>query len=203
MSALAPSFSEYAFAIVALLWIGSVFMLVFALRGYFAARARKRDAYRAEVPESFVDAARESHATPAMHPTAMANGDVEASGHDGAGGLSLVGRGAGALAIEDQQPSSSSALAFASDEALIAAVSSRIAEDAEAARGLAELVRALYLDQSNFRFETIAALGAEDRRLALSLIEVWLANPTAIDLWQAMYAAVEKPARAVRADQHA
>ncbi|HVF64555.1 MAG TPA: hypothetical protein VNE58_11225 [Casimicrobiaceae bacterium] len=72
------------------------------------------------------------------------------------------------------------------------AVCSRVARDPASAEGLIELARALYLDGSKFTFQTLADLGAHDRGLASSLIEAWLADPSAVEEWQQLYEAVRE-----------
>jgi hypothetical protein len=81
------------------------------------------------------------------------------------------------------------------------ALTARVASDRDSAHGLKELVRALYLDQSNFRFHEIAELQAEDRVLARALIEQWMSNPTAVEYWEQTYAAVCESPAALRADR--
>jgi len=208
VDALSLSATDYALALAALLWIGSALLLGFALRGYLASRARSRASRSAQAQEPFVDVAAESPAIadrPVVEPVSVA---VEAPEQRGPGpALRFAGRIVDQHATEDQQPTAAThsfAARGLSREDLIAAVSSRVARDPGTAQRLADLVRALYLDQSNFRFETIAALGDADRGLAMLLIEEWLADPSAIDFWQAMHATLDGPARSARAAaQHA
>ena len=81
------------------------------------------------------------------------------------------------------------------------ALTARVAYDRDSAQGLCELVRALYLDQSNFRFHEIAELQAEDKALARALIDHWLADPTAVEYWEQTYAAVCESPAVLRADR--
>jgi len=81
------------------------------------------------------------------------------------------------------------------------ALTARVASDRDSAHGLRDLVRALYLDQSNFRFHEIAELQAEDRALARALIDQWMADPTAVEYWEQTYAAVCESPAALRADR--
>jgi len=80
------------------------------------------------------------------------------------------------------------------------ALTARFAYDRGSAQGLKDLVRALYLDQSNFRFHELAELQAEDKALARALIDQWMADPTAVEYWEQTYAAVCASPAASRAD---
>jgi len=87
---------------------------------------------------------------------------------------------AGAAATISREPDTGA-------ESVFEAVRARIARDRASAQGLSELIRALYLDQSNFTFHTIAELNVEDRALAKGLIEEWLADPSAVETWEEIY----------------
>ena len=187
---------DYVLALVALLWVGSVLLLAFAMRGYYRARAHPGASQDAHVQRDVTDERAETQAFVDWHV-----GNTARAGLSGAGGVSataVFGFGdaqADRFATDDQQPVSASPASpvrpATEREALVAKLRARVAADPESAQGVAQLVRALYLDQSNFRFETIAALGTEDRQLALQLIAEWLADPLAVDFWQAMYAAID------------
>jgi hypothetical protein len=47
----------------------------------------------------------------------------------------------------------------------------------------------------------IADLRPEDKELARALFEKWLADPTAIDYWEEVYASVCEPPEALRTDR--
>jgi hypothetical protein len=208
VDALSLPATDYALALAALLWIGSVFLLGFAARGYFAARARSRASPPKRTQEPALDVAAAFPPSADRPVVGSGSARVEATEPTRPGAAyCLRARTVDEVGGEDQRPPAAMTRSFAARESsredLVAAVSSRAAGDPGAAHGLADLVRALYLDQSNFRFETIAALGDADRRLAMLLIEEWLADPSAIDFWQAMHATLDGPARAARAAQHA
>jgi hypothetical protein len=179
---------DNALPLVAVAWAASVLFLVVAARRYFASRARPPA--EAEAPARV-----EEPPDPSVRvePT-LSLPDAEACPVD-------------ALADEDQQPGNPPLPAVrasapsASDlrEALVA----RVARDPDSTDGLRDLVRALYLDQSNFRFHAIAELPAEDRLLARQLLDAWLADPSAVDHWEAMYAAFREGLPAERRTQQA
>jgi hypothetical protein len=199
---------DHAFAIVAVLWIGSVALLVFAVRGYLAARARERLAQTAVVEPSQREASSVAQAFPDWYvgePRDQRLAEAAPGGIDAP--PSLHNPRIAGLATEDQRPgsttSSTSQTRATAPEDLGTALRSRIAADPASSHGIAQLVRALYLDQSNFRFEAIAALSADDRQLARQLIDAWLADPSAIEFWHAMYSAVDAAAAPARTDQTA
>ena len=70
------------------------------------------------------------------------------------------------------------------------ALTARVASDRVSAQGLRDLVRALYLDQSNFRFHDIAQLEPGDKVLARALIDQWMTDPSAVEYWEQTYVAV-------------
>ena len=78
------------------------------------------------------------------------------------------------------------------------AVRARFAEEGTPAQGLSDLIRALYLDESNFTFHSIADLSDDDRALARRLIDHWLADPLALDRWEEIYTAVPKSYALIR-----
>lgn len=187
---------DYALALVALLWLGSVLFLAFAVRGYYRARAHPRASQDVPVQQAVTDERAGTQAFVDWHVGDTARAAL--SGADGASALAASGLGdpqADRFATDDQRPLSASPASpvrqATERETLVATLRARVAADPQSAQGVAQLVRALYLDQSNFRFETISALGKEDRQLALQLIDEWLADPMAVDFWQAMYAAVD------------
>ncbi len=77
-------------------------------------------------------------------------------------------------------------------QSIFTAARTRIVRDGVSAQGLSELIRALYLDETNFTFQTIAGLNAEDRALAERLIEAWLADPSAVEPWEEIYDTVRE-----------
>ena len=106
----------------------------------------------------------------------------------------------------DQQPGVGPTIgvhAIDSPEALREALQARVREDAASARALGDLVRALYLDESNFRFHAIADLPQDDASLARALIAQWLANPAAVDYWEGLYATLPQRPDAVPAPEQA
>lgn len=78
------------------------------------------------------------------------------------------------------------------DENIFDVVQTRITRDRASAQGLSELIRALYLDQSNFTFSTVAELDPEDRALAKGLVEAWLSDPKAFERWEELYETVRE-----------
>jgi hypothetical protein len=205
MDALASSLIDNAFALVALLWFGSVGLLAYAVRGYVAARAVERAAQPGTQQEPFIDAGVTQGLEDVRSSASTRDGpDVgESFGSQATSPVPAIDE----IAAEDQRLDAAMAASRdapgAPGEDLLAAVSDRLSAAPGDSQGLRELVRALYLDQSNFRFETLAALGDEDRRLAMRLIEAWIADPSALDFWHAIYAALDIPARSTRAAQHA
>lgn len=186
--------------LVALLCFASVLFLVFCVRKYFASRARE-----ARLAESVQIAHRIE--SPRAPDAPERNDAVEES-------LSKVMQtwSASPLApgdqpylfsAEDQRKSTpGDALVRMQDVIDVReAVSARVAFDRASAQGLRELVRALYLDQSNFRFHVIADLQPEDKALARALIEKWMTDPTAIEYWEGIYAGVCDSPDALRADR--
>jgi hypothetical protein len=205
MDAFAASWIDNAFALVALFWIASLGLLVYALRGYVAARAVERAAQSGAQQEPFIQA----EVTPRIEdvrPTLSARDELDPDASIGGQPEPPV-PAIDEFAGEDQRPETVMAAwrdaSGVPREDLLAAVRERLSAAPTASQGLRELVRALYLDQSNFRFETLAALGDEDRRLAFRLIEAWIGDPSALDFWHAMYAGLDIQAHATRAAQHA
>src|SRR5918993_1097423 len=172
MDAMLPPIDN-VLALVALLWLGSAILVVVCARRYFVARARDRASLPA-FQEPFVD--------------------IEAAALPSTVADPIHGR----FAFDDQRPAGvppAPEMQTASSRAvLLDQIGARVLRDPESAHGLADLVRALYLDQSNFRFNAIAELDDEDRQLAKGLIDEWLADPSAVDYWQAVYAAFRVPA---------
>lgn len=176
MTQLLPSALENWLPLVALLWLSSIGLLVICARKYFASRARP-GAARESLPmqEPFI----EIRAPLQMPP-----------GH------------AGVADPDEREPRLETIGAIARTPesratSLREAVRARVVRDRASAHGLGELVRALYLDQSNFRFDTIAELPTDDRDLAKALIEEWLADPSAVDYWEGIYATVHDVPSAV------
>ena len=81
---------------------------------------------------------------------------------------------------------------------ILDAVRARFAEEGTTAHGLSDLIRALYLDESNFTFHSIADLSDDDRALARRLIKHWLEDPLALERWEEIYAAVPKSYALIR-----
>lgn len=207
MDALPTFVTDSALALVALLWLGSVILLVFAVRGWFVARAKSR-LRPAGASSSALASTGEAPASTEWYVGSQALTDVgDVAAIDGHADIPLANPGHGPLTAEDQQPAPSTTAAVAATavprEALAATVRTRVAHRDASSRALADLVRALYLDQSNFRFETLCALSAQDRALARHLVDTWLADPSAVDFWQALYAAVDTTSATARASQDA
>lgn len=180
MSQLLASGWESWIPLAAALWLASVILLIFSARKYFATRGLDRaGADLAPLQEPFIEASR----TPG---TLVVKREADTDIDDAS--LSVTARDdhaaevAGTISREPE----------AGVESLFAAVRARIAGDPASAHGLSELIRALYLDQSNFTFQMIAGLSVEDRALAKGLIDEWLVDPSAIERWEEIYETVRE-----------
>ena len=175
MSQLLPSGWENWIPLIAALWLASVFLLVFSARKYFASRELDRaGAEPTPMQEPFIEASR----TPG---TLLAGREVVTDVDDAPRWVA---------APHDRAADIAATISRAPDigaESVFEAVRARIARDRASAEALRELIRALYLDQSNFTFHTIAELDAEDRALAKGLIDKWLEDPSAVERWEILY----------------
>ena len=198
MSQLLPPGPENWIPLVALLWLASVVFLVLSTRRYLASRAIDR---------------REAEST-AMHsrirvlaspPPVFGGGAIPDAGYSDPVVAAPVDAAlpvaSSDLAIDATSTNETRAAADAATNAsgsdatsVREAVRARVARDSASAQGLSDLIRALYLDQSNFTFHTIAELETEDRALAKALIEAWLKEPSAVDAWEEIYDTVRKSA---------
>lgn len=185
---------------VALLCFASLVFLAFCVRKYFASRAR----------EAVVDAPMPiTRPTDAQDPTEPVENDpaIERSMsrilETWSATLAVAGDPDDSGSREDQHERSPDAATDRTLEGadLREAVRARVAADHASSHGLSELVRALYLDQSNFRFQMIAELQPEDRTLARALIEKWMANPGDIDYWEGIYAELRDTPDVLRVDR--
>ena len=186
---------------VAFFCLGSVLLLGVCVRKYFQARAEE-----ASVPAEPVSVPQLVEVHPALN--ALRVDDAVVASIDrvmqtwappsGTSAVQAYGCGE-----EDQRQASAGDAVIRTGEIvdLREALAARVASDGGSAHGLRDLVRALYLDQSNFRFHEIAELQAEDRVLARALIEQWMADPTAIEYWEQTYVAVCESPAALRADR--
>ena len=195
-----PSITIDWLPLVALLCFASVLFLVFCVRKYFASRARE-----ARLAESVQIAPRIE--LPRASDAVERNDAVEESFSKivqtwSASPLPPADQAYLCNAEDQRESAPGDALARMHDVIDVReAVSARVALDRASARGLRDLVRALYLDQSNFRFHVIADLQPEDRALARALIEKWMTDPTAIEYWESIYAGVCDSPDALRADR--
>lgn len=180
MSQLLPSGWENSIPLIAALWLASIFLLVFSARRYFASRAHDRSgAELTPMQEPFIGASRTPGTLVAEREVVTEVDNTSpwvAAPHDLA---------AGVAATIARAPDTAA-------ESVFEGVRARIARDGACAQGLSELIRALYLDQSNFTFHTIAELNVEDRALAKRLIEEWLADPSAVEPWEEIYDTVRE-----------
>lgn len=182
MIELLSSVPDYALPLLALLWAASVLLLILSARNYLACRAERRGAWEQPAQEPFVGV---DAPPPAVHHAIRA---------------SLLPDGNATLfAAEDQRPGREPSASLVEPEVeganLREMISARVTRDRTSVQGLADLVRALYLDQSNFSFAAIAELAVDDRQLAQALISQWLADPSAVDYWEAMHALLREPVR--------
>jgi hypothetical protein len=187
--------------LVALFCLGSVLFLAVCVRKYFHSRVEE-----ASCPADSVPVPQLVELRPALNSLRLDEA-VEAS-------IDKVMQTWGArpetssdqaypCSEEDQRQSSAGEAVIRTGEIvdLREALTARVASDRDSAHGLRDLVRALYLDQSTFRFHEIADLRAEDRVLARALIDQWMADPTAVEYWEQTYAAVCESPAALRADR--
>ena len=133
---------------------------------------------RATPPQPTVDA---SHAQPQPH---AANGAHERAG-----------------ARSDDLPDADAPIAIHGINTLrmprdevadvIAAVEARVASDPVEAAALKDLLRALYLDESVFRFSALSRIDDDDRELAAALVTAWLSNAYPLERWSAAFEATQ------------
>jgi hypothetical protein len=189
--------SENWLTLVAMAWLASVVLFVVSLRRYLASRALLRaQAEPPTVQEPYIEIGAASQVLFGPAPTYP---------HDSEPGLSApLDRRLPGVAIGDEATHEAIARDFqvAGEASPVAstpgscpasvreAVRDRVSRDRASAQGLSELIRALYLDQSNFTFHTLAELDAQDRALAKALIEEWLDVPWAVEKWEELYHAV-------------
>ena len=206
MTQLLPYGSESWLSLVALAWLASVLLFVVSLRKYLATRALHRARPQpTTVQEPYIDIRAPSQ--PLFGPTAASDaGDTE-PGRSAPPDRTLPGAGAGdegtreATAEDFQTAVAASSIACApgaGPTSVREAVRVRVIRDRASAQGLSELVRALYLDQSNFTFHALAALDGDDRALAKALVDEWLDVPSDVEKWEALYDAVRDSAPATR-----
>lgn len=184
--------SENWLPLVALLWLASGGLLVFSALKYFASTAANRTERESAEMRPFVKAPaseprlfelpRDASFGEPQHRVGISAARPAASSDDRPTDARGGDDGAATVAAAPAAPS------FGHDAASVRErVRARLARDRSSAQGLRELIRALYLDQSNFTFDTLAGLEAEDRALARTLVEVWLNDPSAVDAWKALY----------------
>ena len=188
--------------IAAVLCGASVLFLGFSAYKYFSSRSREREARaalrpRGDEPESFGVASAEPEPLEAT---------ISRLGLASRSPLFVPLTTGGANREEqsalDQRPSEGikdfSPLGQFRGTNISEAVCERVDQDRGSAKGLIDLVRALYLDQSNFTFDVVAQLAPEDRVLAGLLFERWLLDPSEIEYWEDIHNRLIGPPTALR-----
>lgn len=194
--------------LVAFMWLLNVVFLVFATRRYFALKSA-RSSGSDDGPESrdhyvAVDESEEAAASGREEaPTARGMPEplpvmveqfratiaevvetprpVEiADAVETADGSTVADR------LDAAAPAEVAAATAEPPDVLLAAVA-RIAQDPASGQPLGDLIRALYLDQSVFTFDGLAAIDARDREMAAALITAWLMATYDTDRWEAAF----------------
>lgn len=199
MTQLLPSGSEYWLSLVALAWLASVLLFVVSLRRYLASRALHRaQAEPTTVQEPCIEI---RAASQVLFGPASTYADDSEPRLSAPLDRTLLGAGIGDEATHEATARDSQAAGAVSPMACTPgscpasvkeAVRARVSRDRSSAQGLSELIRALYLDESNFTFRTLAELDTQDRALAKALIEEWLDVPSAVEKWEELYHTVRE-----------
>ena len=175
--------------LVALLCLASVVFLAFCLRKLFASRVREDPLPESSAIMPLIELQRSLDTLDVGREAATTIDNIVQTWSDP--GTALTDQ----AYLESAEDQRFGAVALAGSRVpqpadVREALRARIARDRTSAQGLSDLVRALYLDQSNFRFEAIAHLDPEDRTLACALIETWMTDPSAIEFWESVYSGV-------------
>ena len=183
--------------LVAVMWLLNVVFLVFATRKYFAIKAARsrgsddgpglREHYVAvdgsgeavaSSPEKAAIARRTPEPLPvmveqfrAMNAEAIETADTSSALADG---------------LDAAAPAEIATATAELPDVLLAALA-RIVQDPASGQPLCDLIRALYLDQSVFTFDGLAAIDAGDRKTAAALITAWLMATYDTDRWEAAF----------------
>lgn len=187
---------------VALIALLNVILLLFVSRNYFAARASRAAEGRpdrdrgstfpvARLPDIARDGCEHSILPgPELEPAAVVAEHFHEApvSPDNATSDDPTRQ---ALAPEVAAPVVKTAATEAPVQDVLEAVRMRVEKDPTSARGLKDLIRALYLDQSMFAFSSLAEMNAADRALASSLVQAWLTDAYPVDRWEDAYHAIQ------------